>query len=135
MLPGRAPLPPMPASPFAPEYDPATFEAARAIARSFPGTEDAFSHNGTPSVKVGKKLMCRLHENGIWIPVHLSVELRDSFLESHPEYVALPDHFRNYPYLALRADCRDGSFMRVLLESSWRALAGKKLTAAWEAQE
>lgn len=58
-------------------FDYADFEAVKIIALSFPGTEESLSHEGTPSVKVRGKLMCRLHDSGEFIPVHLDSETRD----------------------------------------------------------
>ncbi|WP_373519885.1 hypothetical protein [Pricia sp.] len=40
------------------------FDLVKSIALSFPDTEESISHEGTPSVKVRGKLMCRLHDAG-----------------------------------------------------------------------
>ncbi|HTG56223.1 MAG TPA: hypothetical protein VL943_08155 [Niabella sp.] len=78
-----------------PTYNPADFETIKQVALSFPETEEAVSHEGTPSVKVKRKLMCRLHESGSFIPIRLTFELRDQYLDSHSELFHLPDHFQN----------------------------------------
>lgn len=61
------------------------FDTVKKIALTFPGTAESVSHEGTPSVKVQNKLMCRLHESGEFIPIRLDFEIRDKYLDSHPE--------------------------------------------------
>ena len=55
----------------------ADFEAVKNIALTFPDAEESISHEGTPSVKVRGKLMCRLHESGKFIPIRLDFAIRD----------------------------------------------------------
>jgi hypothetical protein len=59
------------------------FEPVRKIALQFPGAVESVSY-GTPSIKVGKKFMCRLHESGDFIPLRMDFEIREKYLESHP---------------------------------------------------
>ncbi|KQT17352.1 hypothetical protein ASG31_08035 [Chryseobacterium sp. Leaf404] len=61
------------------------FEAVKNIALTFPGTEESTSHEGTPSVKMRGKLMCRLHDSGEFIPIRLDFEFRDRYLKTYPE--------------------------------------------------
>ena len=82
-------------------FNNADFEAINNIALTFPDTEESVSHEGTPSIKVRGKLMCRLHECGEFIPIRLDFETRDRYLESHPEIFHLPDHFKAYPYVCM----------------------------------
>ena len=102
------------------------FEAVKNIAMTFPDTEESISHEGTPSVKVRGKLMCRLHENGDFIPIRLEFELRDKYLESHPEIFHLPDHFKSYPYICMWIHNYDKKLLMEVLEQSWKGLATKK---------
>lgn len=109
------------------------FDLVKSIALTFPATEESVSHEGTPSVKVRGKLMCRLHDSGEFIPIRLDFELRDRYLESHPELFHLPDHFQPYPYLCLWKDCTDRQLLTEVLEWSWRGLATKKQVREFEA--
>ena len=77
------------------------FETVKKIALTFPDTEEGISHEGTPSVKVRGKLMCRLHDSGEFIPIRLDFDIRDKYLDSHPEIFHLPDHFKGYPYICM----------------------------------
>jgi hypothetical protein len=102
------------------------FEAVKNIAMTFPDTEESISHEGTPSVKVRGKLMCRLHDNGEFIPIRLEFELRDKYLDSHPEIFHLPDHYKSYPYICMWVHNYDKKLLTEVLEQSWKGLATKK---------
>lgn len=102
------------------------FEAVKTIALTFPGTEESISHEGTPSVKVRGKLMCRLHDSGKFIPIRLDFEIRDRYLDSHPEIFHLPDHFKPYPYICMWIHHYDPTFLKEILELSWKGLATQK---------
>lgn len=104
----------------------ADFEVVKNIALTFPNTEESISHEGTPSVKVSGKLMCRLHDSGEFIPIRLDVEVRDKYLESHPEIFHLPEHFKNYPYICMWLHNYDRKLLSEVLELSWRGLATNK---------
>jgi len=102
------------------------FEVVKDIALTFPDTEESISHEGTPSVKVRSKLMCRLHESGEFIPIRLDFEIRDKYLDSHPEIFHLPDHYKNYPYICMWTHTYDKKLIKEVLEQSWRGLTTKK---------
>jgi hypothetical protein len=104
----------------------ADFEIIKNIALTFPETEEDISHEGTPSVKVRGKLMCRLHDSGTFIPIHLDFEIRDRYLDSHPEIFYLPDHFKPYPYICMWTHNYDRKILTEILELSWKGLATKK---------
>lgn len=110
------------------------FEAVKNIALTFPGAEESVSHEGTPSVKVRGKLMCRLHESGEFISIRLDFEIRDKYLDSHPEVFHLPDHFKAYPYICMWTHHYDKKLIAEILEQSWKVLATKKLLQAFEAK-
>lgn len=110
----------------------ADFDLVKKIALSFPGTEESLSHESTPSVKVGSKLMCRLHESGEFIPIHLDFELRDHYLEKYPDAFHLPEHFKAYPYICMWKEVQDKKLLEEILEASWRGLAGKRLIKSYD---
>jgi len=102
------------------------FEAVKNIALIFPGTEESISHEGTPSVKVRGKLMCRLYDSGEFIPIRLDYEIRDRYLETYPEIFHLPDHFKNYPYICMWINIHNKKLITEVLELSWKGLATKR---------
>lgn len=113
-------------------FNPADFEPVRKIALMFPGTEESISHENTPSIKVRGKLMCRLHDNGEFIPIHLDFERRDEYLVRYPEIFHLPDHFKGYPYICMWIQQYNVKLLKEVLELSWRGLASKKQIEEWE---
>ncbi|TXF76036.1 MmcQ/YjbR family DNA-binding protein [Chryseobacterium sp.] len=113
-------------------FNPADFEAVKNIALTFPDTEESVSHEGTPSVKVRGKLMCRLHDSGAFIPIRLDFEIRDRYLDSHPEIFHLPDHFKAYPYICMWIHHYDKKLLTEVLEHSWKGLATKKMLKEYE---
>ena len=114
-------------------FNDADFEPVKRIALTFPGTEESTSHENTPSVKMRGKLMCRLHDKGEFIPIRLGFELRDRYLDSHPEIFHLPDHFKAYPYICMWIHQYDKKLLTEVLEVSWKGLATKKQVEEWEA--
>lgn len=115
------------------EFNYSDFDFVKNIALTFPDTEESVSHEGTPSVKVRGKLMCRLHDSGEFIPIRIGFDSRDYYLETYPEIFHLPDHFKNYPYICLWKDCYDKKLMTEVLELAWRSLATKKQIKDFEA--
>lgn len=116
-------------------YNYSDFDLVKGIALSFPGTVEGISHEGTPSVKVRNKLMCRLHDSGEFIPIHLDFEIRDGYLERYPEFFHLPDHFRSYKYICMWTFCKDKELLNEILELSWKGLATQKMIKAFEEQK
>lgn len=102
------------------------FEIVRNIALSFPYTEESISHEGTPSVKVRGKLMCRLHECGEYIPIRLDFEIREKYLENYPEIFHVPEHFKAYPYICMWKHNYDINLLMEILDQSWKGLATQK---------
>jgi hypothetical protein len=113
-------------------FNPADFEQVRKIALTYPGVVDAVSHNDTPSLKVEKKFMSRLHESGEFIPIHLDFELREKYLEEYPDIFHLPQHYVNYPYICMWVNKVNTKLLKEIIELSWRGLAGKKLLQQWD---
>jgi len=78
-----------------------TWPAVRALAKTFVGVEDGTSY-GTPAMKVGKKLLARLKEDGETIVVRVDMDARDVLLELDPKAFFLTDHYRGYPAMLVR---------------------------------
>lgn len=113
-------------------FERSDFDVVKRLALNYPGAEESVSHEGTPSVKVRGKLMCRLHDSGEFIPIRLDFPLRDKYLESHPEIFHLPEHFKNYPYICMWIHDYDLGLLREVLELSWKGLATKKQVKEFE---
>jgi hypothetical protein len=102
-----------------------TFDDVRKIARAWPEVEDGTSY-GTPALKVRKKLLVRLKEDGdsLVMPGVLPEE-RDMLVESQPKIFYFTDHYRDYPIILIKLSKAKPAMVEPLLRRRWRALASK----------
>ena len=108
-----------------------TFALVEAIAKSFPGTEVSTSY-GTPAIKVGKKLILRLHQKEDAIVVLLnSVEEQQHLISRDPMAFYITDHYAGYPAVLVRPTIEESTF-REVMEIAWRRVARKKDIAEYE---
>ena len=107
-------------------FNPADFEPIRAIALQFPDASDSLSHYDTPSIKIKKNLLCRLHEGGEWLAIRTDFESRELFLEKYPESCFINAHFKNYPYIGVYVNSYSRELLEAILESGYRAITAKK---------
>lgn len=113
-------------------FNPAHFEPVKQIALHFSGAEESVSHYDTPSIKINGKFMCRLVEGGDFIPIHLSFELREKYLEAYPDIFHVPEHYKNYQYICMWVHGYNTALVKEVLEHSWKGLATKKQLKEWE---
>ena len=73
-----------------------TYETVRELARELPNVEESTSY-GTPALKVKKKLMVRLKEDGKTIVLLVGFDQRDILMQIDPETFFITDHYRGYP--------------------------------------
>ena len=110
-----------------------TFTVIEEIAKSFPGTEVSTSY-GTPAIKVGKKLILRLHQKEDAIVVLLNtVEEQQELIARDPMAYYITDHYQGYPAILVRPTIEESSF-RELMETAWRRVAHNKDIAEYERQ-
>lgn len=109
-----------------PDFDNIAFEQIKSVALTFPGTEVGISYEGTPSIKIGKRLMCRLHECGDFIVIRLDFNTRERYLSSYPKLFHISDHYKKYPYICMWVNNYDEEFLVEVLEHSFLCLASKK---------
>ena len=108
-----------------------SFQRLQALARAFPGIEASTSY-GTPALKVGKKLILRLHQSEDAIVLLLdSVEQQQALIAEDPMTFYITDHYAGYPAVLVRPDCEESTFVS-LLEASWRRVARRSDLAAYE---
>jgi hypothetical protein len=106
-----------------------TFDDVRKIALAWPEVEDGTSY-GTPALKVRKKLMVRLREDGDSLVMPgVPPEERDMLVESQPKLFYFTDHYKNYPMVLIRLSKAKCSNVEPLLRRQWRALASKAAKA------
>ena len=102
-----------------------TFARIEKLASRFPGIETSTSY-GTPALKVGKKLVLRMHQKEDAIVLMLSsVQEQQDLIERDPMSFYITDHYSGYAAVLVRPTLDESTFVE-LLERSWRAVARKK---------
>ena len=109
-----------------------TFDDVRKIALGWPEVEDGTSY-GTPALKVRKKLLVRLREDGDSLVMPgVPQDERAMLVESRPKLFYFTDHYRDYPMVLIRLSKAKRATVEPLLRRQWRALASKKAIRANE---
>ena len=107
-----------------------TFDDVRKIALAWPEVEDGTSY-GTPALKVRKKMLARLKEDGDSLVMPgVPQDEREMLVESQPKVFYFTDHYRDYPMVLIRLSKAKRATVEPLLRRHWRALASKKAVAA-----
>src|SRR5215203_6157772 len=99
-----------------------TFDDVRQFALVWPEVEDGTSY-GTPALKVRKKLLARLREDGdsLVMPGVPHGE-REMLVESRPKVFYFTDHYRDSPIVLIRLSKAARGDVEPLLRRHWRAL-------------
>src|SRR3954469_4893426 len=102
-----------------------TFDELRKFALTWPEVEDGTS-SGTPALKVRKKLLARLKEDGDSLVMPgVPQDEREMLVESQPKAFYFTDHYRNYPMVLIRLSKAKRASVEPLLRRHWRTLASK----------
>jgi len=110
-----------------------TFDDVRTIALAWPQVEDGSSY-GTPALKVRKKLLVRLKEDGDSLVMPgVPIDERDMLVESQPRVFYFTDHYKDYPYVLIRLSRTGRTIVEPLLRRQWRTLASKAVVREFDA--
>jgi hypothetical protein len=110
-----------------------TFDDIRKLALAWPEVEDGTSY-GTPALKVRKKLLVRLKEDGDSLVMpDVPPDERDMLVESQPKLFYFTDHYRDYPMVLIRLSKASRASIEPLLRRHWRTLASKAVVKAFDA--
>jgi hypothetical protein len=102
-----------------------TFDDVRNIALAWPEVTDGTSY-GTAALKVRKKLLVRLKEDGDNLVMPgVPPDERDMLMERQPNVFYFTDHYRAYPIVLIRLSRAKRADLEPLLKRQWRALASK----------
>jgi hypothetical protein len=102
-----------------------TFDDVRSIALAWPEVEDGTSY-GTPALKVRKKMLVRLKEDGDSLVMPgVPPDERDMLAESQPKLFYFTEHYRDYPMVLIRLSKAKRGAVEPLLRRRWQALASK----------
>ena len=107
-----------------------TFDDIRKIALAWPEVEDGTSY-GTLALKVRKKLLVRLREDGDSLVMPgVPHDERDMLVDSQPKVFYFTDHYRDYSIVLVRLSKARRASVEPLLRRQWRALASRKVVKA-----
>jgi hypothetical protein len=112
----------------------AAFERVRQIALTFPGVAEGQSH-GTPALKVGKKLLAVLHDDGETLVLQVGRLEQEYLIDVEPEIYYITDHYRGTPFLRVRLSKIDPAALQEVFEQAWRRLALKRDIAVYDARQ
>jgi len=102
-----------------------TFDDVRKIALAWPEVEDGASY-GTPALKVRKKMLVRLKEDGDSLVMPgVPQDEREMLVESQPKAFYFTDHYRDYPIVLIRLSKTKRAIVEPYLRRRWRELASK----------
>jgi hypothetical protein len=80
----------------------------------------------TPALKVRKKLLVRLKQDGDSLVMPgVPQDERDMLVERQPKVFYFTDHYRDYPMMLIRLSRAKRAHVEPLLLRRWRALASK----------
>ncbi|UGA42371.1 MmcQ/YjbR family DNA-binding protein [Bradyrhizobium quebecense] len=110
-----------------------TFDDVRTLVLAWPEIEDGSSY-GTPALKVRKKMLVRLKEDGDRLVMPgVPPDERDMLVESQPTVFYFTDHYRDYPIVLIRLSKAKRTTVEPLLRRHWRTLASKKAVRDYDA--
>jgi hypothetical protein len=109
-----------------------TFDDVRQIALAWPEVEEGTSY-GTPALKVRKKLLVRLREDGDSLVMPgVPQDEREMLVERAPKAFYFTDHYRDYPMVLIRLSKAKRAIVEPLLRRRWRTLASKATVRAFD---
>jgi hypothetical protein len=103
-----------------------TFDDVRKLALAWPEVDDGASY-GTPALKVRKKMLVRLKEDGDSLVMpSVPQDERAMLVEREPKIFHFTDHYRDYPMVLIRLSKAKRATVEPFLRRRWRELASKK---------
>ncbi len=110
-----------------------TFDDVRKLTLAWPEVEDGTSY-GTPALKVRKKMLVRLKEDGDSLVVpSVPLDEREMLVERGPKIFYFTDHYRDYPMVLIRLSKAKRSTVEPFVRRRWRELASKAAVKEYDA--
>jgi len=105
-----------------------TFDDARRIASSLPETAEITSY-GTPSFKVGKKMLCLLREEGNVLVVPTAEGFKEALIATRPDVYFETPHYAGTTLVLVRLPAIERAELTDLLADAWALVATPKMRA------
>jgi hypothetical protein len=110
-----------------------TFDDVRKLALAWPEVEDGTSY-GTPALKVRKKMLVRLREDGDSLVMpSVPLDEREMLVDSQPKMFYFTEHYRDYPMVLIRLSKAKRASVEPFLRRRWRELASKAAVRTYDA--
>jgi hypothetical protein len=110
-----------------------TFDDVRKLALAWPEVEDGSSY-GTVALKVRKKMLVRLKEDGDSLVMpSVPPDERAMLVERDPKVFYFTDHYRDYPTVLIRLSKAKRAVVEPYLRRRWRELASKAAVKNFDA--
>ena len=111
-----------------------TFDDVRKVCLAWPEVEDSTSY-GTPSLKVRKKMLVRLKEDGDSVVMpSVPQDEREMLVEREPKIFYFTDHYRDYPMVLIRLSKAKRATIEPFLRRRWRELASRAAVKKFDAE-
>jgi hypothetical protein len=78
-----------------------TYDTIRELGLAMKNVEESTSY-GTPSLKVKKRFLLRLKEDGESIAIKIGFDEREMLMNANPEAFYVTDHYKPYPAMLVR---------------------------------
>jgi len=106
-----------------------SFDEVTTFALTWPEVEQGTSY-GTPALKVRKKMLARLKEDGDSMVIPgVPPEERDMLVERDPKVFYFTDHYKDYPIVLARLSRATRATIEPLLRRQWQTLASRAALA------
>jgi len=111
-----------------------TFDDVRKLTLAWPEVEDGSSY-GTPALKVRKKMLVRLKEDGDSLVMpSVPLDEREMLVETQPKIFYFTDHYRDYPMVLIRLSKAKRSTVEPFLRRRWREIASKAVVKTFDSK-
>jgi hypothetical protein len=104
------------------------FDTVRKLGLALPGVEE-YTCYGTPALRVRKKLLARLREDGTTLVVKLEDSQIALLMQLDPQTYFLEDHYVGWSCVLVRLPRIRPEALARLLEDAWSRLASKRQLA------
>lgn len=103
-----------------------------AAAEGLPAVGQSSSY-GTPALKVGKKMLCRI-KDAETVVVRCPLEEKELLIDAAPEFYFDTDHYKDWPALLVRIHALPIGELRLRLRRAFAMQAPRSLLKAIEGQ-
>lgn len=102
-----------------------TYDAVRQLGMAMKDVEESTSYR-TPALKVKKKLLVRLKEDGESLVVRMGFDDREILMRANSRAFYITDHYRDYPAVLVHLGEVNADQLSDLLNISYRYVTSKR---------